>query len=410
MKKYKYEAVNLKKKKFTGTFIAENEKDLAAQLSKQNLFLTKAKLAPEKINPSFFSVRGAKININDLTAFCRQFSIMINSGMSIVQALYVLKSQDYEKYFRTILDSVYDDVKGGLMLSEALDVHKKVFPNFFKSMIRVGEASGKLDEVLNSLANYYDEDAALKKKTKGALTYPAMLLLLTVGIVVLMMVFVIPTFKETLSSMNVEMPALTQAISNMSDFILLHWRIIVLILMGLIFAIVIFRMTKYGKYFFDTLAIRIPFLKKINMAKITARFARGFSLLLSSGMDIIEAMEEICPLIGNMNVEKRFRQATDDVRQGMSLTLAFEGYKLFPDILIQMISVGERTAALEEVLTRSCSFFDEQADTAIKSFISIISPVMLLIMGGIVGILFIAIYSPMLQIMTSIGDISGSTY
>lgn len=410
MKKYKYEAVNLKKKKFTGTFIAENEKDLAAQLSKQNLFLTKAKLAPEKINPSFFSIRGAKININDLTAFCRQFSIMINSGMSIVQALYVLKSQDYDKYFRTILDSVYDDVKGGLMLSEALDVHKKVFPNFFKSMIRVGEASGKLDEVLNSLANYYDEDAALKKKTKGALTYPAMLLLLTVGIVVLMMVFVIPTFKETLSSMNVEMPALTQAISNMSDFILLHWRTIVLILMGLIFAIVIFRMTKYGKYFFDTLAIRIPFLKKINMAKITARFARGFSLLLSSGMDIIEAMEEICPLIGNMNVEKRFRQATDDVRQGMSLTLAFEGYKLFPDILIQMISVGERTAALEEVLTRSCSFFDEQADTAIKSFISIISPVMLLIMGGIVGILFIAIYSPMLQIMTSIGDISGSAY
>lgn len=410
MKKYKYEAVNLNKRKFTGTFLAENEKDLASQLAKQNLFLTKAKVAPEKINPSFFSITGAKISINDLTAFCRQFAIMINSGMSIVQALYVLKSQDYNKYFQTIIESVHEDVKGGLMLSDALDKHKKVFPNFFKSMIRVGEASGKLDEVLNSLANYYDEDAALKKKTKGALTYPIMLLLMTLGIVVLMMVFVIPTFKETLTSMNVPMPALTQAIADMSDFILLNWRIIVLVVMAVVAAIIIFRMTKTGKYFFDTLAIRIPFLKTINMAKITARFARGFSLLLSSGMDIIDAMEEISPLLGNMNVEKRFRQATEDVKQGMSLTVAFEGYKLFPDILIQMISVGERTAALEEVLTRSCSFFDEQADTAIKSFISAISPIMLLIMGGVVGVLFVAIYSPMLQIMTSIGDISGTTY
>lgn len=404
MKKFKYEALNINKRKFTGTFLAENEKDLAAQLAKQNLFLVKSKPVPDKVAPSFFST-GAKIKTSDLTSFCRQFAIMINSGMSIVSALSVLKSQDYNKFFQTIISVVHEDVLAGLMLSDALSKHNKVFPNFFKSMIRVGEASGKLDEVLTSLADYYDNEAALVKKTKGALAYPAMLLMMTVGIVVLMMVFVVPTFKETLAQMNVEMPALTQAISDMSDFILANWKAILLGVLVIALLLFVLSKTKGGKYFFSTLAITFPIFRKVNIAKITARFARGFSLLLSSGMDLIEAMDEICPLLGNLNVEKRFRLAIEDVRQGMSLTVAFAGYKLFPDILIQMISVGERTDALEEVLTRSCSFFDEQADTAIKQFISMITPTMLLIMGGIVGVLFIAIYSPMLQIMTSIGSL-----
>lgn len=402
MKKYKYQAVNIAKKKFSGTFLAENEKDLATQLAKQNLYLISAKVTSDEIKPSFFSI-GGKLKMTDLTSFCRQFSIMLNSGMSIVQTLDVLKSQDYDQYFRNILENVFEDVKTGVMLSDALNKHKKVFPNFFKSMIKVGEASGKLDIVMNSLADYYDNDQALKKKTRGALAYPIMLLLMTLGIVILMMLFVVPTFKETLASMDVEMPPLTQAIADMSDYLKLNWKKMLAVLGSIFVLIFLYAKTERGKYTFDTLAINFPLLKTINIAKITARFARGFSLLLSSGMDIIEAMEEISAVIGNRNVEKRFKQAIEDVRQGMTLTMAFEQYKLFPDILIQMISVGERTASLEEVLTRSCSFFDEQADSAIKAFTSAISPIMLMIMGGVVGVLFIAIYSPMLQIMTSIG-------
>lgn len=402
MKKYKYEAVNINKKKFTGTFLAENERDLASQLAKQNLYLISAKVTSDEVRPSFFSV-GGRVKMVDLTAFCRQFSIMLNSGMSIVQTLDVLKAQDYDRFFKSILESVYEDVKTGVMLSDALAKHKKVFPNFFKSMIKVGEASGKLDVVMVSLADYYDNDAALKKKTKGALAYPIMLLMMTIGIVILMMLFVVPTFKDTLKDMNVEMPPLTQAIADLSDFVKLEWKKILVVIGSLVALIFLYSRTEKGKYTFDTLAINFPLLKTINIAKITARFARGFSLLLSSGMDIIEAMEEISAVIGNRNVEKRFKQAIEDVRQGMTLTMAFESYKLFPDILIQMVSVGERTASLEEVLSRSCAFFDEQADSAIKAFTSAISPIMLLIMGGVVGVLFIAIYSPMLQIMTTIG-------
>ena len=403
MKKYKYEAVNLAKKKFTGTYLAENERQLAQELAKQNLYLISAKVTTDSPAASFINL-GNKVKMNDLTTFCRQFAIMSNSGMSIVQTLDVLKTQDYDKFFKQLLADIHEDVKAGIMLSDALNKHKKVFPNFFKSMIKVGEASGKLEIVMNSLADYYESDAALRKKTKGAMAYPLMLLLMTIAITILMMLFVVPTFKETLSEMDVEMPGLTRAISDLSDYLVANWKKILIIVVSVIVLIKIVGMTKKGRYLYDTLALKIPLFKGINIARITARFARGFGLLLSSGMDIIEAMEEISIILGNKNIEARFKLATEDVRQGMSLTMAFESYKLFPEILIQMISVGERTASLEEVLERSCGFFDEQAESALKAFTSAIQPVMLLIMGGVVGTLFIAIYAPMLSIMTTIGS------
>lgn len=402
MKKFKYTAVNLEKKKFTGVFIAENEKDLARQLAKQNLFLISAK--PASDNPAMTLLNfGNKIKMGELTQFCRQFAIMCNSGMSIVEALNVLRSQDYDKFFKLILDHVYEDVKAGLMLSAALDKHKGQFPNFFKSMIYVGEQSGKLEIVMNSLADYYEQDAAIRRKTKGAFAYPLMLMGMTVAIVVVMMLFVIPKFKDALSEMNVEMPGLTQAIYDMSDYVIANWWKMLIGVFLVILVIKLIGYTKSGRMFYDKMFVKAPLIKKLNVARITARFARGFSLLLSSGMDIVEAMEEISVVLGNVYITQKFKQATEDVRQGMSLTMAFETYDLFPDILTQMISVGEKTASIEEVLNRSCGFFDEQAQAAIEAFTSAIQPVMLCIMGGIIGTLFIAIYSPMLSIMGTVG-------
>ena len=402
MKKFKYTAVNLDKKKFTGVFIAENEKDLARQLAKQNLFLVSAKPATD--NPGMTLLNyGNKIKMAELTTFCRQFAIMSNSGMSIVEALSVLKGQDYDKFFKLIIDQIFEDVKSGIMLSAALDKHKGQFPNFFKSMIYVGEQSGKLEIVMNSLADYYEQDAAIRRKTKGAFAYPLMLLGMTVVIVIVMMLFVIPTFKDALSDMNVEMPKLTQAIYDMSDYVIANWWKMLIGVAAVAILLKLIGMTKKGKMFYDTMAVKAPLLKKLNVARITARFARGFSLLLSSGMDIVEAMEQISVVLGNVYIETKFKQATEEVRQGMSLTMAFETYNIFPDILTQMVSVGEKTASIEEVLNRSCGFFDEQATAAIQAFTSAIQPVMLCIMGGIIGTLFVAIYSPMLSIMGTVG-------
>ena len=402
MQKYKYTAVNLQKRKIRGIFIAKDEEDLALQLAKQSLFLVSAKPYSGGAPSAFFTLGTGKVSMGELTTFCRQFSIMLNTHIPILDCLDILKNQPYSSYFRNILAVVYEDVQSGMLMSEALDKHAKVFPNFFRSMIKVGELSGKLDIVLTSLADYYETDSELKRKVKSALSYPMMLAGMTLGIVVLMLTLVVPTFRETLTELGVEVTGLTAAVYAVSDFVLEWWRLILagaVIISLLVFAI---SRTEFGGYAIDVLKLKLPIIKSIQINMITARFARGFALLLSSGMDLNEAMYATEIVIGNKYLTKRFHEATEAVRGGMSLTNAFESYKLFPPMMIQMITIGEKTNALDDVLMRSCNFFDTQVETSMNSLTNKIQPIMLLIMGGIIGTLFLAVYSPMISIMTGL--------
>lgn len=404
MEKYKYTAIDLNKQKYSGIFIAQDERDLAVQLAKQNLYLISSSPYSGVAKSSFFSLSfGSAVKLNELTAFCRQFAIMINSGMSILACIDSLRKQAFSSFFRGILDVTYEDVKGGIMLSEALNKHKKVFPDFFRSMIKVGEISGKLDMVFNSLADYYETDERVKKRVRGALAYPLMLAVLMVGIVVLMLLYIVPTFRESLASLEVPIEGITKIVYDVSDWLIANWKTVLLIVACIAALGWLFGLTENGKYFYDKLKLQLPFIRKVQIDLITARFARGFGLLLSSGMDIVDAMDSIVIVLGNRDVEKRFRLATEDVRHGMSMSKAFSKHKLFPDILIEMVAVGEKTAAVDEVLNRSCGFFDDQVETTLTNVVGVIQPVMLLMMGAIVAVLFIAIYSPMLSIMTSLG-------
>ena len=403
MRKYKYTAVNLQKQKIKGTFIAQDEKDLGEQLAKQGLFLLKASPYSGDTPNAFFTLGTGKASLGELTTFCRQFAIMLNTNIPILDCLDILRNQPYSAYFKKVIEVVYDDVKSGLILSEALNKHKKVFPEFFRSMVFVGEKSGKLDIVLVSIADYYEKDSEIKRKVKGALAYPLMLLGLTVGIIIIMFTLVIPRFKDTLADMGVEPTGITKAVYDIYDFLVIYWGLLVagIILIGC--AIVLFGLTEKGKYVYDVLKLKLPLIKKIQNSMITARFARAFGLLLSSGMDLNDALTSVEIVLGNRYMKKKFHEAAENVRHGVSLTVAFDSYKLFPQMMIQMISIGERTATLDEVLTRSCVFFDTQVETSLNSVTSKIQPIMLLIMGAVVGVLFIAVYSPMLSIMQGLG-------
>lgn len=399
MPTFKYVAVNLQKKKYKGLFIAEDEKDLAVQLTKQNLYLVSARVYKGGTPSAFFTLGTGKVKLSELTTFCRQFSIMITTGIPLLRCVENLKGQAYSGYFKSILQVISEDLKGGAMLSEALDKHKKVFPDFFRSMVHVGEASGKLDSVFVALADYYENDAAIRRKAKSALTYPAVLALMTVGIVILMLAFIVPTFKTTLSQMNVDASGITKIVYEISDYLLANWYILVSIIMLLGIGVFVFMKTKTGRQVIDVLKVKTPLIGRIQINLITSRFARAFSLLLSSGMDLATALDGISIILGNSYMEKRFNEAADDVRQGASLTSAFQKQHLFPDMLMQMLAVGEKTASLEEVLGRSCAFFDEQVETSLNSLTSKIQPAMLIVMGAVVAVLFVAVYSPMLSIM-----------
>lgn len=403
MQQYKYTALNLRKEKIKGTFIAKDEKDLASQLAKQGLFLVDCAPYSGGTPSAFFTLGTGKVKMSELTSFCRQFAIMQNTAIPILDCLDILKNQPYTSYFKSILQVVYEDVKSGILLSQALDKHKKVFPDFFRSMVAVGEKTGKMDVVFNSLADYYEKDSTLKKKTKSAMSYPMMLMGMTVAILVLMVVFVVPTFRNSMSSLHVEPEGITKVVYDFSDWVLASWRGLVVGIIVVVGGIILFKKTETGKYFFDVVKLKIPFLKTVQLNTITARFARGFGLLLSSGMDLNEALDVIDIVLGNRYFRKKFRMAAEDVRHGMSMTLAFESHKLFPPMMLQMITIGEKTASMDEILTRSSAFFDGQVESSLNSLISKIQPVMLLIMGGVVGTLFIAVYSPMISIMNGLG-------
>ena len=402
MPTYKYVAVNLQKKKYKGLYIAEDEKDLAQQLTKQHLYLVSATVYKGGTPSAFFTLGTGKVQLSELTTFCRQFSIMISTGIPLLECIECLKSQPYSAYFKSILQVISEDVKGGAMLSAALEKHKKVFPSFFRSMVYVGEASGKLDTVFVSLADYYESDASIKRKVRGALAYPMMLGGMTVAIVILMLAFVIPTFKKTLAQMNVVPEGITKAVYDISDFLIAYWNLLLLGVILVCGGLYLFCRSATGKKVIDVLKIKLPIIGRVQINLITARFARALSILLSSGMDLSEALDTISIILGNSYVVGRFSEAADDVRQGVSMTDAFRKQRMFPQMLIQMISVGERTASLEEVLTRSCAFFDEQVETSLNSATSKSQPVMLLIMGIVIGTLFLAVYSPMLSIMTTL--------
>ena len=402
MKKYKYNAINLYGKKFEGTFLAESEKDLRQQLAKQNLFLVSARVDTDKSPNPFFSLTG-KVSVNELSSFCRQFSIMITSGTSIVDSLAILKGQAYSAYLKKILERVHEDVKAGKLLSEAMEKHKRVFPNFFRSMVRVGEISGAIDKVLVAVADYFETDTKMRAKTKSALIYPCVLIIMAIGIIVLMVAFIIPTFRDALESLEVEMPALTLALYDISDYFRQRWKQIVLVLIAVVFLFFVFVRTKKGRYLWDKFKFYFPYAGNVIKNNVTARFCRAFSLLIGSGMDIVDAMDEVCIVFGNAYVATQFKKAAGDVRQGMTLTLALQSYKLFPTMLVQMVSVGEQTGELESVLSRSCSFFENQAERAVSSLTSVIQPVILCIIGASVGILFYAVYSPLLQVMNTLG-------
>lgn len=402
MPKFKYTAVNIKKEKFTGTFIAENEKDLAEQLAKQNLYLISSTPYSDKTPSAFWTTGTGKVSVIELASFCRQFATMLNAGITIMDSMQSLITQPYSAYFRKILERIYEDLRGGLMFAECVEKHKKVFPDFFRSMLHVGEESGRLETVLLSLADYYERDDKLKRQTASALAYPMLLLVLIIGIIVLMLVFIVPTFRSALAGMNVPVEGLTKVVYDISDFLLNEWRTVVIVIVVLAGVLFLVGRTKGGRRFYDYLKLHLPLFGKVNLDLITPRFARGFSLLISSGMDVVEALNTIAIVINNTWMKERYLKAVDNVCQGMSIALAFKSYKLFPDMMLQMIAVGEQTAGLEEVLSKSFAYFDGKAESALNNLTNKLQPIMMIIMGVVVGALFIAVYSPMLSIMKNL--------
>ena len=403
MNKYKYVAKDKDGKKLKGTFVAKNENEMKEMLLKAGYYVTSFSQVSSVDVSSFFSISG-KVKTTELSNFCNQFSIMITAGISIVDAIEVSLDQATSKIMKNALNKIKEDLQQGVSLSDAMSKHPKVFPYFFSSMVYVGETAGCLDRVLITVAEYYELEHKTKKKVVSSLAYPAVLVVLLLGVIIMMMVFVIPTFIDSFSKMGTQMPGITMAIFNMSIFFRGYFLEVFGILAMIIVVLILIKFLPSVQLFYDKLKVSLPIMKQINMAIFTSRLCRSLGLLLSSGADALSALTTLRKTITNKYLAKKFDRVIDDVKMGMAISSAIASEMKLSPVLTQMIVVGEKTGELDKVLLKVAPYFDEQAERSLNLITTILQPTIMAILGAIVAILFVAMYAPILEAIKGVNS------
>lgn len=374
---------------------------LKAELKLNKMHVLKTKVVKEKKENEFLAL-SSKVKADEFTNFLRQFAVMVNAGIPISDCMNSLRSQRFSKPLRVVLQKIYYDIESGILLSEAFEKHPKVFPSFFVSMVAIGEASGSLDKVLLSMADYYENDRKIKKKAKSAMVYPTVLLVLVFAVLVFVMLFILPSFESTINELGGEVPTITRVMMSISHFIQNKIFIIIPVIVVVFIAIKLFFKTKKGKYIRDYLLFRLPIVGKVQRNLITSRFAKAFAILLGSGMNLIDCLENLKKMLGNEVFSRKFNFMIEEVKRGRRLAPSIEATKLFPSILTEMINVGEETGNIEDVLVVTSSYFDELVESSISKAIASLEPVMIISIGGIVAIVILSVLVPIISLMGSI--------
>ncbi len=380
-----------------GTLEAGDEAAVMAALKKQNLrplSVTNGKKSSSSFGKLFSS---NKVKSDDLVIFTRQLSAMVGAGVPLLRSLSSLEQHSESPALKNVLVNVIKDVEGGMSLGDALAKHPRVFSDVYINMVRAGEAAGILDEILKRLAIQQEKNASIRKKVKGAMAYPSVLLVITVLAFFGLMLFVIPQIGNIIKSLagpDAELPPLTQAMLGISSFMLAYGVFVIIGLIGLTYGLIRYLRTPPGRKLFHTIALRTPAVNGVIRKVIVARFARTFSALSGAGVSIIETMTVTAHALGNVVYEESLLNAVDKVKNGQQLSHVLEDDGLYPAIVSQMLAVGEETGQTDTVLVKVAEFYEEEVDTAINSLSSIIEPVMIVIMGSIVGLIAASVMGP----------------
>jgi type IV pilus assembly protein PilC len=383
----------------SGEYVTENKQELVAYLRKRKIIVTSLREKSKDVNIRLPFKK--KINVKDLGVFTRQFSTMINAGLPMVQCLDILSAQADKPQFKKIVSTVTSDVEGGATLAEALGKHP-VFSQLYVNMVEAGEAGGILDQILNRLAVYLEKAEALQRKVKSAMTYPTVVAVVALGATTFMLMFIIPTFARMFTDFGGQLPLPTKIVLGLSNFLRSQWYVLALSVGGAVFAFKRFYATDAGKMKIDTIALKVPVLGAVLRKAAIARFTRTLGTLVSSGVPILAGLDITARTAGNKVVEKAIYSTRESISQGDTIAEPLRQSGVFPPMVTQMIGVGEQTGALDEMLEKIASFYDSEVDTAVEQLTSIIEPVMIVIMGVIVGGMLISMYLPMFKLINVI--------
>jgi type IV pilus assembly protein PilC len=343
---------------------------------------------------------GVSVSTKDLAIFTRQFATMISAGLPLVQCLDILAKQSSKPSFGRVIAEVTREVEAGSTLADALGRHKTVFDDLFRNMVAAGEAGGVLDEILMRLATYIEKADALKRKVQGAMVYPAVVLTVALGATTFMLMFIIPTFAKMFSDFGGELPLPTKIVLMLSGALKMGWWAILLAMVGAAFAFSRYYATESGRRVVDAALLKLPVLGDVLMKGAVARFTRTLGTLIASGVPILAGLEITARTAGNKIISEAIMTARASIREGETVAAPLKASGVFPPMVVQMISVGEQTGALDEMLTKIAVFYEAEVDSAVDTMTSIIEPVMIVVMGGIVGGMVVAMYLPMFKLIS----------
>jgi type IV pilus assembly protein PilC len=386
----------------SGEYETENKDELVSYLRKRKIIITSVRSKGKDINIKLPASN--RVSVKDIGVFTRQFATMINAGLPMVQCLDILSAQSEKEMLRSTISRIMLDVQGGATLGEAMGRHPKVFNQLYVNMVEAGEAGGILDVILVRLATFLEKLDALQRKVKSALTYPAVVAFVALGATAFMLIFIIPTFAKMFTDFGGELPLPTRIVIGISDFLRSFWWALIA---GIAFLVVTLRRyykSESGRLQIDKLMLKIPVLGTVVRKGSVARFTRTLGTLISSGVPILQGLEITARTAGNRVVENAVMATRESISQGNTIAEPLKACGVFPPMVTQMISVGEQTGALDEMLDKIATFYDSEVDTAVDALTAVIEPVMIVIMGFVVGGMLIAMYLPMFKLVTVVGN------
>lgn len=394
-------------KKITGSVEATTKEAALKTLAHQDIHTLIIKEESAKNGLSGLLKFGHKVKSRELVVFTRQLSTMVSAGVPLTRALATLQSQTESKYFNTVIGAINKDIEGGMPLATAFSKYPNIFSDVYVNMVHAGEAGGILDEILKRLASQVEKDASIRKKIKSAMAYPMVILSITILAFFGIMIFIIPKLGDILKDLggeNAELPVYTQALLSASGFMQQNVVFIVIILALGIFGLRRYIKTPNGKYKLHSLLLRLPIIKVVIIKIAIARFARTFASLMSSGVAVLDALEVTGGAIGNKVIEAELKQAAVHVKNGKQLSETLADSKHFPAIVAQMLAIGEETGQIDTILLKVAEFYEEEVDAVIDGISSLIEPLMIIVLGSIVGLIAASVMGPIASLSQNVGE------
>lgn len=399
MAKYDYRAIDANGKIKKGTIEANSEETAKSKLRSQGLNITEFGTSSQIELGKIFK---GKVKNKDLSVFCKQFAAVLRAGVPVISALDMLATSVENKRLVAAIEEASAHVQKGGTLAEAMKLNADVFPNMLSNMVAAGEASGKMEICFERMATQFEKDGHIEGKIKSAMMYPIVVLLVTIGVVALMMIKVIPTFSEMFKEMDAKLPAATQLLVNFSDFLVARWYIVLAIIAILVVAWKFFAATDAGQNFTGNAALKMPIFGNLNVKTAAATFSRTFSTLLSSGIPMIDAVEQTANVMKNKIIRDKLKDCKVQVSRGVPLSKPIKDMDIFPVMLPQMMHIGEETGNIEDMMTKVADFYEDEVDMATDALASAMEPLIIVVLAVVVGGIVIAVYSPILNMYDAV--------